>query len=1755
MVCLPATSSCRVLATCCVKVEGDVSGCVTNEGENDLQKTRLCRVMSVLKVYLNWANSILSEVGRHVDGTADIQEGRSLCELIDVLAPDAYLVEKCEASGGRNPRSYIQTALEHLQSHGIKFVFTVQDLLDGDIKSLLDVLWLIILNYSIHDIAQNTYQRSVGIGKKNLLDWCQQEVDAIFDPRNTLTFNLCTGHWFTRLIHKFSGIEQTENEDRVSYLEKLLHKIQKKYAISKDIVSASDIVDGTVDEHTLMIYLSLLKRRVGGNRDTDLSRASYRLTLPPGGLNLTAISQTKRSRSASPLVSWSSPQEEEEKYCSDSELFSRLGAASRNPRNNKLPRERASRESVHLKMSQRNERLSGARSHESVDDGSDWFSSTSGSMISSPVGRLSPGKDGRMTPLDAGREQVLNETISQQVWEHMPQSEGDEGQGEVSPPRPMLNNAHNSNADSHVMSGSGTDSSETVAREQHRDSQFVDSKAYGEHADGRYLDSKGSENTTDSSSDIKIRRPKDYFRQWEDTIDRLSHGPVSSDSSRSSSRSRSRSHESNRILGDGPYKSSTYLERDSLRSLSNSPSRSLSSHRASYTFDSSEQFSYRKSSPSPQRLDADLSRSKEVSNLGRRTEESAASGHSRQGEASVGHQSSRDLDERQERSGEKPDSETLDAGRRETDSRQQLLEIQHLLTGADLKDLTLSLKPGQKVDVVILFEALRKAREAVDNNMPKDDFRSRRLLQQDLAETELKMVQSDAAESGLRSAQLLDKETVDQSSPNERLEESQLSRIHSPGRDIRDVERDRSPSAVIGLSRRHPSMSPRRMPMSREPIRDDFSSGHDGRSLEGGGSFEGGYGRVPRREAWERRRQRNSDNISLDASRMDSLSQAKFVEVLCQEIEELKHKVEVMDQPREMVSHPSSSNSSSRTARHGQRTDYGDIDRIENPFRLQTDIHDENGRMLFETSRSRSASPRYSQNRTPGVKPSSLESSSYRYQERLGRSLNMDSHEALRSSPDQPRSRSLSPHLERQSVRLDHVEANGGGERSEDFRNRTTPPGRPELRYTSGVSPWRYGADVGVSRRVTSLGSSSSTPDLSQQHLPISLGYSSPVRSVSQEIWGNKLTGVEGLTPHGHDRWKQLISNRNLTDEDVIELKQALASSIVENDILQAKLNNAKAEVSEKLYQTNGILDDCRKHLAKSQAENMELRSSLERERQQRQDLEVRVKELEDGLYQSKSDASQLEAELDRTRDELNRTIRDEPTLEEMRKENRLLQGDLGRVESVSSSLKQEVEDLHLTQEKAQATIRDLRTCLEEVRQERSQLFEEVMSLQLASNDQKAKVQSIIHRYNDKDVKEAVNGQLQDQSFSPGNQRDTSSNYRDIPRSRRDTPGTRRDTRRPEVAVSPIRINSQSTPKGHQRTSTLNDEVMTDGCSKLDGSLNLSGIIPAGPVTAGYVDLDASCSPGVPSSYREIYPHRKSRYHSRDVRESPVLFLDYPDLQQYPTKLSGSKFDSEDQPSRRDVAHSFRDLSHSNFIRRKLRYSPVHDRDGAGEDQELPWFLSADDFLADASIVDTVVESPVSGRRPPVRLSQSLHESSTRSPHRHMDGDRLNRSYSSVYDLAQARSDSLGHQTGRRGILKNGKSPLSGGGSRLRERSCSPVLQHCERPHSPPTRLSPRSRSPGSWSCGSRSSPRPSLLGRSYSTTCLERSVQQHLENEAGSPFCDPQLSSMKRKAWYELQMQTPAVLNDEQRRYADHLIEKYTGMPLPDTSLPVFQL
>lgn len=148
---------------------------------------------------------------------------------------------------------------------------------------------------------------------------------------------------------------------------------------------------------------------------------------------------------------------------------------------------------------------------------------------------------------------------------------------------------------------------------------------------------------------------------------------------------------------------------------------------------------------------------------------------------------------------------------------------------------------------------------------------------------------------------------------------------------------------------------------------------------------------------------------------------------------------------------------------------------------------------------------------------------------------------------------------------------------------------------------------------------------------PISLGYSSPVAKVPQEIWGSEAEYLKSIHPQNQEKLRKLLARVELGDGDIIELKQALATAITENDILQAKLNNANTEITEKMSKTSEVLNECRSHLAKTQAENAELRNQLEKERNRADALEARIRELESTVSTTKADNDDLEAELEGT--------------------------------------------------------------------------------------------------------------------------------------------------------------------------------------------------------------------------------------------------------------------------------------------------------------------------------------------------------------------------------------------------------------------------------------------------------------------------------------------------------------------------------------------
>ena len=147
---------------------------------------------------------------------------------------------------------------------------------------------------------------------------------------------------------------------------------------------------------------------------------------------------------------------------------------------------------------------------------------------------------------------------------------------------------------------------------------------------------------------------------------------------------------------------------------------------------------------------------------------------------------------------------------------------------------------------------------------------------------------------------------------------------------------------------------------------------------------------------------------------------------------------------------------------------------------------------------------------------------------------------------------------------------------------------------------------------------------------PVDLGYSSPIRKVTQEIWGYGQTEDEYFSDTAkYEQWKRLISRDAVTDEDMLELKQALASCLVELDIVSAKLKNANSDIKEKMSKTSEVLNDCRAHLTKSQAENAELRSQNEKEKTRAEALEMRIKDMEENLHSAKNQQDDMTQELE----------------------------------------------------------------------------------------------------------------------------------------------------------------------------------------------------------------------------------------------------------------------------------------------------------------------------------------------------------------------------------------------------------------------------------------------------------------------------------------------------------------------------------------------
>ncbi|XP_038060593.1 uncharacterized protein LOC119731478 isoform X2 [Patiria miniata] len=230
---------------------------------------------SVLQMYLGWANSLLCEQGILIDGLHQLRNGSVFCHLIELLTGTQLLPADQDALTDLDDTfalDSVQIALDYLTGVGVKINVTAEGVVCGELKSILDVMWCIILHCTIHSPERAMYQRTVRMGRKLLLQWCGGELNINIDGSKSMTAVFSCNNHLSDLLSLHCSFEN--NQDKDKYLVNLTNGIlaaEDHFGISKTLLGPADVINGTGDEHSLMIYIALLKRKVSMLVSSSLS--------------------------------------------------------------------------------------------------------------------------------------------------------------------------------------------------------------------------------------------------------------------------------------------------------------------------------------------------------------------------------------------------------------------------------------------------------------------------------------------------------------------------------------------------------------------------------------------------------------------------------------------------------------------------------------------------------------------------------------------------------------------------------------------------------------------------------------------------------------------------------------------------------------------------------------------------------------------------------------------------------------------------------------------------------------------------------------------------------------------------------------------------------------------------------------------------------------------------------------------------------------------------------------------------------------------------------------------------------------------------------------------------------------------------------------------------------------------------------------------------------------------------------------------
>ncbi|XP_059186811.1 alpha-actinin-4 isoform X5 [Centropristis striata] len=222
------------------------------------------------KTFTAWCNSHLRKSGTQIDNIEeDFRDGLKLMLLLEVISGER--LPKPERGKMRVHKiNNVNKALDFIASKGVKLVsIGAEEIVDGNAKMTLGMIWTIILRFAIQDISVEETS-----AKEGLLLWCQRKT-APYKNVNVQNFHISwkDGLAFNALIHRHRpdliDYDSLRKDDPVTNLNNAFEVAEKHLDIPK-MLDAEDIV-GTLrpDEKAIMTYVSCFYHAFSGAQKAE----------------------------------------------------------------------------------------------------------------------------------------------------------------------------------------------------------------------------------------------------------------------------------------------------------------------------------------------------------------------------------------------------------------------------------------------------------------------------------------------------------------------------------------------------------------------------------------------------------------------------------------------------------------------------------------------------------------------------------------------------------------------------------------------------------------------------------------------------------------------------------------------------------------------------------------------------------------------------------------------------------------------------------------------------------------------------------------------------------------------------------------------------------------------------------------------------------------------------------------------------------------------------------------------------------------------------------------------------------------------------------------------------------------------------------------------------------------------------------------------------------------------------------------------